>query len=128
MFGLCYDIALYIVLLFWVPTLSTSYLTYVFASLFGVTYAVRKNTQYRKLNFIRMIFFLRKFNQIEFANWFLNRSIIDIQREIENESLMEHTTEAWSICGSCLPRKMSRNDMQISMKCNEQEEEHNSHF
>ncbi|XP_039252787.2 protein unc-93 homolog A-like [Styela clava] len=45
-FGMCYDIALYVATLFWVPTPSTSYLVYIFASLFGVTHAVRRNTQY----------------------------------------------------------------------------------
>nr|XP_039252853.1 protein unc-93 homolog A-like [Styela clava] len=46
LFGMCYDIALYVAILFWVPTPSTSYFVYIFASLFGVTYAVRRNTQY----------------------------------------------------------------------------------
>ncbi|XP_039252851.2 protein unc-93 homolog A-like [Styela clava] len=46
LFGMCYDIALYVAILFWVPTPPTSYLVYIFASLFGVTHAVRRNTQY----------------------------------------------------------------------------------
>ncbi|XP_077974886.1 protein unc-93 homolog A-like isoform X2 [Styela clava] len=45
-FGMCYDIALYVATLVWVPTSSTSYVVYIFAPLLGVTHAVRRNTQY----------------------------------------------------------------------------------
>nr|XP_039252750.1 protein unc-93 homolog A-like isoform X3 [Styela clava] len=46
-FGLCFDVAMYLVVLLWAPTVSTSYLVYIVALMFGITHAVRRNTQYQ---------------------------------------------------------------------------------
>ncbi|XP_039254111.1 protein unc-93 homolog A-like [Styela clava] len=42
--GLIYDLINYTISLLWVPTVSTTFLSYVFSATFGVTHGIRRNT------------------------------------------------------------------------------------